>query len=131
MIHTWERTWQYVKKAGTVILGISVLLWAAMTFPRLPDTLLETYDAQRHAILSAAEPAVIDALESVNEELSFSSDAARLRADLLSVDARQAKNALRHSLAGESAPGLNPSPVGPVLTGAPILLCWVGLPPRR
>jgi ferrous iron transport protein B len=42
MIHTWERTWQYAKKAGTVILGISVLLWAAMTFPRLPDAQVET-----------------------------------------------------------------------------------------
>ena len=27
-IHTWERTWQYMKKAGTVILGISILIWA-------------------------------------------------------------------------------------------------------
>ncbi len=34
-IHSWERTWQYIKKAGTVILAISVLLWAAMTFPVL------------------------------------------------------------------------------------------------
>lgn len=37
MIHTWERTWQYIKKAGTVILGISILLWAMMTFPGLND----------------------------------------------------------------------------------------------
>jgi ferrous iron transport protein B len=36
-IHTWERTWQYIKKAGTIILAISILLWAAMTFPALPD----------------------------------------------------------------------------------------------
>ncbi|MGD8836528.1 MAG: ferrous iron transport protein B, partial [Desulfobacteraceae bacterium] len=35
-IHTWERTWQYIKKAGTVILAISILLWAMMTFPGLP-----------------------------------------------------------------------------------------------
>ncbi len=34
-IHTWERTWQYIRKAGTVILGISIVLWAMMTFPRL------------------------------------------------------------------------------------------------
>nr|MBC8317698.1 ferrous iron transport protein B [Candidatus Desulfobia pelagia] len=36
LIHTWERTWQYIKKAGTVILAISVLIWAMMTFPELP-----------------------------------------------------------------------------------------------
>jgi ferrous iron transport protein B len=36
LIHTWERTWQYIKKAGTVILGVSILMWALMTFPSLP-----------------------------------------------------------------------------------------------
>jgi ferrous iron transport protein B len=34
-IHTWERTWHYIKKAGTVILGVSILMWALMTFPGL------------------------------------------------------------------------------------------------
>ncbi len=36
VIHTWERTWQYAKKAGTLILGVSVLMWALMSFPGLP-----------------------------------------------------------------------------------------------
>ncbi len=35
-LHTWERTWMYMKKAGTVILAINIILWAAMYFPRLP-----------------------------------------------------------------------------------------------
>lgn len=35
ILHTWERGWQYIKKAGTVILAISVLIWAMMTFPAL------------------------------------------------------------------------------------------------
>ena len=34
-LHTWERAWQYIKKAGTIILAISVLLWAAMTCLRV------------------------------------------------------------------------------------------------
>ena len=33
--HTWERTWMYIKKAGTIILAINVVLWALMYFPRL------------------------------------------------------------------------------------------------
>lgn len=37
VIHMWERTWLYLKKAGTVILLASVLMWAVMTFPALPD----------------------------------------------------------------------------------------------
>lgn len=37
LIHTWDRGWQYIKKAGTIILGISIIMWAAMTFPQLPE----------------------------------------------------------------------------------------------
>ncbi len=33
LIHTWERGWMYLKKAGTVILAVSIIMWAAMTFP--------------------------------------------------------------------------------------------------
>ena len=35
LIHTWERTWQYVKKAGTVLLAVSLVVWALMSFPGL------------------------------------------------------------------------------------------------
>ncbi|MBF0209306.1 MAG: ferrous iron transport protein B [Desulfamplus sp.] len=42
LIHTWERTWQYIKKAGTVILGISIILWAMMSFPAPPDNIETT-----------------------------------------------------------------------------------------
>lgn len=37
LIHTGERTWQYIKKAGTIILAISILIWASMSFPSLPE----------------------------------------------------------------------------------------------
>jgi len=33
--HTWIRGWFYLKKAGTVILAFSIILWAAMNYPRL------------------------------------------------------------------------------------------------
>jgi ferrous iron transport protein B len=33
-IHTWTRGKMYLKKAGTVILMISIVMWAATTFPR-------------------------------------------------------------------------------------------------
>ena len=35
-IHMWERSLLYLKKAGTVILGISIVLWALTTFPQPP-----------------------------------------------------------------------------------------------
>jgi len=40
-IHCWERTWMYLKKAGTVLVPLAMLIWAAMTFPALdPETAL-------------------------------------------------------------------------------------------
>jgi ferrous iron transport protein B len=109
MIHTWERTWQYVKKAGTVILGISVLLWAAMTFPRLPDEQVQAYDAKRQTILVATEPGVINMLENADEAGErdpLSPEAVQLKSDLIAVDTQQAKDRLRCSLAGRIGTGI-------------------------
>ena len=36
LLHTWERTWLYLRKAGTVILAINIVIWAAMYFPHVP-----------------------------------------------------------------------------------------------
>ncbi len=36
-IHMWERTWQYLKKAGTIILAISIIIWFLFTFPLTAD----------------------------------------------------------------------------------------------
>jgi len=47
LIHTWERTWQYVKKAGTIILGMSVIMWSVMTFPGLPEKEARHFEEER------------------------------------------------------------------------------------
>jgi len=36
IIHTWERAWLYIKKAGTIILAFSIAIWFLSTYPR-PD----------------------------------------------------------------------------------------------
>ncbi|UCD27701.1 MAG: ferrous iron transport protein B [Planctomycetota bacterium] len=33
LIHMWDRSWLYLRKAGTIILGISIILWFLTTFP--------------------------------------------------------------------------------------------------
>ncbi len=43
--HMWERSWMYIKKAGTIILAISIVIWAAMKFPELPEEQAEPYNA--------------------------------------------------------------------------------------
>ncbi len=35
--HIWDKSWLYLKKAGTTILGISILLWILLTFPQNPS----------------------------------------------------------------------------------------------
>jgi ferrous iron transport protein B len=34
LLKMWERSWLYLRKAGTVIIFISVLMWAAFAYPR-------------------------------------------------------------------------------------------------
>jgi ferrous iron transport protein B len=41
LIHTWERSWLFLRKAGTVILAISVILWALSSYPRLPQKTIQ------------------------------------------------------------------------------------------
>ncbi|MFC1539532.1 ferrous iron transport protein B [Candidatus Latescibacterota bacterium] len=37
LIHIWERAWLYMKKAGTVILSFSIIMWFLMSFPKMPE----------------------------------------------------------------------------------------------
>ena len=41
LLHTWERGWMYLRKAGTVILAVSIVMWAAMTYPTADNTKLD------------------------------------------------------------------------------------------
>ncbi len=36
LMHVWERAMLFVKRAGTVILGLSIIIWAASTYPKTP-----------------------------------------------------------------------------------------------
>jgi ferrous iron transport protein B len=66
VIHTWERTWQYIRKAGTVILGVSILLWAAMSFPGL--------DAERDSYYTGMREGLVMEMLSSPEINKFVSD---------------------------------------------------------
>lgn len=45
--HMWQRAWMYLRKAGTLILAISVILWALSSFPKpSPSRLAEYPDAE-------------------------------------------------------------------------------------
>lgn len=45
-IHMWERTWQYIKKAGTIILALSIIMWILFTFPMIGSKYSQNYSEQ-------------------------------------------------------------------------------------
>ncbi len=47
LVHTWQRGWMYLRKAGTVILAMSVVLWFAMSFPKPPPNSLTGLSEQQ------------------------------------------------------------------------------------
>ncbi len=73
LIHTWERTWMYVKKAGTVILAVSIVLWAMMTFPGLSEKELQIFRQQKEQVVSAflADPVVSRIFDDTGDLDSF------------------------------------------------------------
>ncbi|VEN74669.1 Ferrous iron transport protein B [Candidatus Desulfarcum epimagneticum] len=97
LIHTWERAWQYIKKAGTVILGISVILWAMMTFPGLPESGRKKFDEKKLAILAAAPKGVS---EEIAGRAGLSPRALELEKALARVEAERAEAGLQNSIAG-------------------------------
>ena len=96
LIHMWERTWEYIKKAGTVVLAISILIWAAMTFPSLDHEQENRFTAERARLelqLSQAEnPA----------------QQAQINATMEQLDNAHSQAALKNSVAGRLGQALEP-----------------------
>ncbi len=107
-LHTWERTWQYIKKAGTIILGVAVILWAMMTFPSLPDSGVAEFENQRQAAMAQFAPAVVQEYETAEEESELSEQAQKLQELMLALDYQEAETGLRYSIAGRIGTALEP-----------------------
>ena len=100
LIHTWERTWQYIKKAGTVILGISIILWAMMTFPGLDDDAADMFESQRASITASVPAAVLTEIQTA-EQNQLSARAEIVKENLARVDREAARVSLKNSVAGK------------------------------
>ncbi len=99
-IHTWERTWQYIKKAGTVILGFSIILWAMMTFPMLPESKVQEFEIQRQSMLGSVPAPVNRELENAPETAGLSRETLNLKKQLQSLNHKEVETRLRYSIAG-------------------------------
>jgi len=65
MRHVFERGWAFVAKAGTIILGLSILLWALSTYPKSQD------DDQADALAHSAMGRIGAVIEPVVKPLGF------------------------------------------------------------
>ena len=60
VFHLWERTRIFIRRAGTIILGISILLWAALTYPKSnsPDPAVQRSESIAGKIGRGIEPLI-------------------------------------------------------------------------
>ena len=72
LIHMWERGWLYVKKAGTTILAMSVVMWFLLSHPLLPANPSLTPGQQAQQQLSHSYAGYVGrAIEPVVRPLGF------------------------------------------------------------
>jgi len=99
-IHTWERTWGYIRKAGTLILAVSVLLWAMMTFPELPEEHHVFFNNQRKIVLSDVPPHVLEELEKRTDTAVIPVEHQYLKDSIRKIDMQETEATLKYSFAG-------------------------------
>ncbi|BET68817.1 ferrous iron transport protein B [Opitutales bacterium ASA1] len=68
LLHMYERAMAFLRKAGTIILGISILLWALTTYPKIDDAALADGDS---AIAHSVAGRLGHAMEPVIAPLGF------------------------------------------------------------
>ena len=44
LMQMWERSWLYLKKAGTIILFVSIVMWSLTVFPLFPEDKIAEYE---------------------------------------------------------------------------------------
>jgi ferrous iron transport protein B len=96
--HMWDRAKIFLRRAGTVILGISIILWFLATYPK--DTAAEQDFAQRRAQIGLSESA---GLANESGAATQSPEAA-----LRQLEQEAAGNQLRHSFAGRIGHAIEP-----------------------
>ena len=95
--HMWERSWMYIKKAGTIILAISIVIWAAMKFPELPEDQSAPYET------------AIEQLKEKQKAFTKDSDDYRaLQEQIAGKSNELAEEELRNSYAGRLGVAIEP-----------------------
>jgi len=101
--HMWDRAWLFLRRAGTVILGINILLWALASYPGSKEV-EEEFTAKRQALEQSFTEGL---LTGVSNETA--------KADqLAALEQEESGEKLRHSFAGYLGRAIEPviAPLG-------------------
>jgi ferrous iron transport protein B len=101
--HMWERSKIFLRRAGTVILGINILLWFLVSYPR--SSVIEKDFETKKSVAEAAQ------LEALNEGNDISDETQQ---KILELQKEKAGANLRHSFAGRMGRAIEPivAPLG-------------------
>jgi len=114
--HMWDRSKLFLRRAGTVILGINVILWFLVTFPRDAATSAR-FDGRRAEAVQKAfpgenAPAVIESHVAAARSEVWTNEVpnmAVLRDTIRGLDHEESGEALRHSFAGRVGRAIEPA----------------------
>jgi ferrous iron transport protein B len=117
--HMWDRSKIFLRRAGTVILGINILLWFLATYPKssASDARFEAARATEIAKINPNAKTKAD-MTTVVEELNANPNRSDLQnqvlASLESLDQQQSGEKLRNSFAGKMGRAIEPiiAPLG-------------------
>ncbi len=95
-----ERGWDFLSNAGTLILAVSIVMWAALYYPRLPASAAAPYLAEQQRVKSAlgdasGDPERVAALEAELAGIHDRLDGAQKRQSLLGRAGRWIEPAVR------------------------------------
>jgi ferrous iron transport protein B len=106
--HMWDRSRLFLRRAGTVILGINILLWFLATYPR--SGAIQNEFAARRAVLFQSPKSNVQSPKSDSEPDSASANAQSAMAEqLAALDNEEAGAKLRQSFAGHLGRILEPA----------------------
>ncbi len=106
--HMWDRSKLFLRRAGTVILGINILLWFLATYPRSSE-IEKQYSEKRLTLESGLSKDPTGMTLASNLKIGTNAVAATQADAISALEKEQAGERLRHSFAGRLGRLLEPA----------------------
>ena len=99
LMHMWDRSYMYIRKAGTIILGLSIVIWFLLYYPK-PPNYAEDLDMNRQQVfnewkMTASVPPTEAELEALDSRVA-------------ALENEFARDAIEHSFLGRLGIAMEP-----------------------